>query len=291
MPTIDTLITDIQKTITNKNGWFTEELAKDYSDDLSKRLQLQLNDPREGTRKLRLSQMGPKCPRALWYSLHHPELADPLPAWAEIKFAFGHMIEALTICLVKASGHEVTGEQDVLELDGVVGHRDCVIDGCVVDVKSAASLSFNKFKSPDYDKVDTFGYLDQLDGYVVASGSDPLVRVKDKGYLLVVDKQLGHMVLYEHMIREENIRERIKYYKEIANSSNPPICTCRTIPDGKAGNIKLDTKASYSAYKHCCFPMLRTFLYASGPVYLTKVVRLPDVPEVNKDGKIITRIH
>lgn len=290
MPTIDTLITDIQKTITNKNGWFTEELAKDYSDDLSKRLQFQLNDTREGTRKLRLSQMGPKCPRALWYSLHHPELADPLPASAEIKFAFGHMIEALTICLTKASGHEVTGEQDVLELDGVVGHRDCVIDGCVVDVKSASSLSFNKFKSPDYDKVDTFGYLDQLDGYVVASRSDPLVRVKDKGYLLVVDKQLGHMVLYEHMIREENIRERIRYYKEIANSSNPPICTCRTIPDGKAGNIKLDTKASYSAYKHCCFPMLRTFLYASGPVYLTKVVRTPDVPEVTKDGKVIARV-
>jgi hypothetical protein len=157
----------------------------------------------------------------------------------------------------------------------------------VVDVKSASSLSFKKFKEKRLAQDDPFGYLDQLDGYLVGSSQDPLVRIKDKGYLLAIDKQLGHMVLYEHRLRERNIRERIAKYKAIVALRNPPGCTCQTIEDGKSGNVKLDTKASYNVFKHSCFPNLRTFLYADGPRYLTKVIRKPDVPEIDKEGNIV----
>jgi len=231
--------------------------------------------------------MGPICPKALWYSIHHPEMAEDIPPWAKIKYAFGHILEALAICLAKAAGHEVTGEQDELVCDGIKGHRDCVIDGCIVDVKSCSSRSFAKFKDGSIVQDDSFGYLDQLDGYVVASADDPLVRVKDKGYILAIDKQLGRMFLYEHRIRPDRIRERIRSSKEIVASDQCPPCQCRTIEDGKAGNIRLDVKASYSAYKHCCFPNLRTFLYSDGPRYLTKVVRKPDVTEIDKEGRIV----
>jgi len=231
--------------------------------------------------------MGPQCPCALWHSIHHPELAEKLPPWAEFKYSFGHIIEAQAIMLAKAAGHEVTGEQDAVSVDGIVGHRDCVIDGCIVDVKSAASRSFTKFKDGSIRQDDPFGYLDQLDGYLCGSLQDPLVRVKDRAYLLAIDKQLGHMVLYEHGFREEHIRERIKGYRRIISSDIRPTCNCGTLSDGKSGNIKLDTKASYSPYKYCCFPNLRTFLYASGPIYLTKVVRKPDVMEVDKHGKMV----
>lgn len=284
---IRNLVRDIYNTIKKKDGWFTDELAQTYATDVSKRLQFQLLDTRQGPRKLRMSGLGPKCPRALWYSIHHPELAEPLPAPAEIKFSFGHMIEALAIVLAKATGHEVTGEQDVLELDGVIGHRDCVVDGCVVDVKSASSISFSKFKNPEYEKFDGFGYLDQLDAYVVASYEDPLVRVKDKGYILAVDKQLGNMWLYEHKVRETSIRTRIRNYQAIISLGTPPRCECGTVAQGKSGNVKLDTRASYSPYKFCCFPNLRTFIYASGPEYLTKVMRKPDVTEVDKYGTVV----
>lgn len=287
MKEINTLVRDIYSTIQDKT-WFTDELAQAYASDVSKRLQVQLSDTRIGKRTLRLSAMGPKCPRALWYSIHHPELAEPMPPSAEIKFSFGHMIEALAIVLAKASGHEVTGEQDAVELDGIIGHRDCVIDGCVVDVKSASSRSFAKFRSPGYELVDSFGYLDQLDGYVVASSADPLVRVKDKGYILAVDKQLGNMWLYEHRAREESIRDRIRTYKQVVGKAIPPNCTCGTRPSGKSGNIGLDIRASYSAYKHCCFPNIRTFLYAAGPEYLVTVKREPkDVTEVDRYGKVV----
>lgn len=189
--------------------------------------------------------------------------------------------------MAKAAGHEVTGEQDELFVDGVRGHRDCVIDGCVVDVKSAATRSFQKFKDGSIRDDDAFGYLDQLDGYVVGSRNDPLVRNKSTGYLLAIDKQLGHLALYEHTAREESIRERIRDYRDVVALDRAPRCTCEEVPDGKSGNVKLGVRASYNAFKYCCHPQLRTFLYASGPVYLTKVVRKPDVPEVDKNGKIV----
>jgi len=266
----------------------SEALSKEFADEVSRRLVIQYNE--EHSRGLRLSQMGPKCPCQLWYSYHHPELAEPMPPWAEFKFSFGHIIEAMAITLAKAAGHSVTGEQDELVVDGVKGHRDCVIDGCVVDVKSAASRSFLKFKEGTLAQDDPFGYLDQLDGYVVGSLDDPLVTVKDKGYLLAIDKQLGHMCLYEHHTsdrRELLLRDRIRRHKDIVARDAPPACECGTVPDGKSGNIKLDVKGSYNPHKFNCKPNLRCFVYASGPVYLTKVVRKPDVTEIDKNGKVV----
>ena len=285
MKYIDTLIPDIYSLLKEKGDWFNEELAKAYADDVAARLQGQLSGSTKNT--LRLSQMGPRCPKALWHSIHTPEEAESIPPWAVIKYSYGHMIEALAIVLAKAAGHTVTGEQDAVTLDGVVGHRDCVIDGCVVDVKSASSRAFVKFKNGAIRQDDPFGYLDQLDGYVVGSKLDPLVLIKDKGYLLVIDKQLGHVCLYEHIVREHQIRERINKYREIVALPTPPDCECGTRVSGKSGNVGLDTKASYSPYKFSCFPKLRTFLYSDGPVYLTKVVRKPDVPEIDRYGKVV----
>ncbi len=283
MPSINTLIPDIYNLIGGKDDWITDLYASDLAGDIASALTTSLG--RQERRGLRLSGLGPKCPRALWYSIHHPELAEPLPPYARIKYTYGHIIEHFVISLAKAAGHEVTGEQDELTVDGITGHRDCVIDGCIVDVKSSSTFGFQKFKDKTIGQDDPFGYLDQLDGYLLGSVDDPLVRVKDKAYLLAVDKTLGHMVLYEHRLREQSIRERIKLYKQIVSQSEAPRCQCRTVPDGKSGNLKLDTKASYNSFKFCCHPQLRTFLYASGPTYLTKVIRRPDVIEIDKNGK------
>lgn len=284
---INSLIDDIYHTVGTRKGWFDKALSMDFANDVALRLSSTLGEERAAP-KLRLSAMGPKCPKQLWHSIHTPHLAEEFSAPALIKFSFGHILEALAITLSKASGHEVTGEQDAVYVDGITGHRDCIIDGCIVDVKSTTSLSFQKFKDKTIAENDSFGYLDQLDGYMVGSGNDPLVRNKSVGYLLAIDKQLGRMCLYEHHLRERSIRTRIAEYKRIVEASLPPACLCGTVPDGKSGNIKLDTRASYSNFKHVCFPNLRTFLYAKGPVYLTQVSRIPrDVPEVNSSGKYV----
>lgn len=283
---IKTLVEDIYATITKKDGWFTDELTESLATGIAGNLQGSMGDAKNSP-TLRLSQMGPRCPRALWYSIHAPELAEKLPAWAEIKFSYGHILEALALTLARASGHDVKGEQDAVYVDGVCGHRDAVIDGCIVDVKSSTSFGMAKFKDGSIAQDDLFGYLDQLDGYGVGSIDDPLVTVKDKAYILAIDKTLGHMVLYEHTIREASIRARIRDYKAIVERDLPPACTCGTKPQGKSGNIQLDTRSSYSLYKHACFPNLRTFLYADGPLYLAKVVRKPDVIEIDKHGQIV----
>lgn len=281
-PNIYTLIPDIYETIQKKDGWFHDELAASFSKGLASVLQAHLGETKAP--RLRLSQMGPKCPKQLWHSIRTPELAEPLPPQAEIKFTYGHILEHLAIMLAKASGHRVEGEQDELEVDGIRGHRDCVIDGNIVDVKSCSSMAFRKFKEKTLHASDSFGYLDQLDGYLVGSSEDPLVTNKTSAFILAIDKTLGHLCLYEHQLREHSIRERITRYKSIISEASPPACTCGTVADGKSGNIKLDTRASYSSYKHVCFPNLRTFLYASGPIYLSHVARKPDVLEVDRHG-------
>lgn len=293
---INTLIPDIYHLVEKRHGdgraRITPEVGTYLSEGVRHRIMGQFGEQsvlgtnsRSGT--LRLSQMGPRCPRALWHSIHKPELAETLPPWAEIKYAYGHIIEAFTLALAKAAGHEVVGEQDEIVVDGIVGHRDAVIDGYLVDVKSASNRSFGKFANGTLAQDDLFGYLDQLDGYLLGSYDDPLVRYKDTGYLFVVDKSLGHMVLYKHVIREARIKERIRVAKEIVALDRPPPCTCQTVPIGESGNIGLGVRASYEQFKYECFPHLRTFIYARGPVYLTYVKRKPEVPEIDRYGNLI----
>jgi hypothetical protein len=291
---INTLIPDIYQLLKEKeDGWFTTELARRLSDDLASRLRSQLGE-KKSRPTLRMSGLGKRCPKALWYSIHHPELAEPLPPWAEIKFAFGAIIEGLTIALVKASGHTVEGEQDELVFEGITGHRDAVIDGVTVDVKSASSLSFQKFKTNDYSLVDSFGYLEQLDAYTLAAANDNLVLEKDRGCILAVDKTLGHMHLYEHSVtpmRAEALRARIEYYKAVVRRDTPPDCQCDTEEQAN-GNVKLGWRAGYSPYKWECFPHLRAFKYSGGLEYLSRCVKRPfnkygPLPEIGRDGQTI----
>lgn len=241
---------------------------------------------RRGPPTLRLSKTGDICPKHLWHSIHTPELAQPIEGTALIKFAYGNTVEALGLALAKAAGHEVTGEQDELSVLGVKGHRDCVLDGAIVDVKSCSGFMFQKIKEGKISADDSFGYLAQLDGYLLGSADDDLVRVKDKAYIFAIDKVLGRMCLYEHHLRRDFILERVASHKRIVASDVPPMCTCEEVPDGKSGNMRLGTQGSYSQFKYVCKPHLRAFLYSDGIRYLTRVARTPEVPELTRDGKL-----
>lgn len=289
MKSIYTLIPDIYKLVGRKDGWFTNELARDLGLEIARRMQVSLGEEREASR-LRISQIGPRCPHELWHMVHKPELAEPLPAPTIIKYTYGHTIEAMAIALAKAAGHEVTGEQDELSVLGVKGHRDCIIDGYIVDVKSANSRSFKKFQDKSLGENDLFGYLDQLDGYMVGSADDDLVRVKDVAFDWAVDKELGKMALYEHNLRRDHILARVADHKRIVDLSKPPPCTCKEVEDGASGNLILDVKGSYSAFKWVCKPNLRCFIFSGGPRYFTRVIKRPThhgqpLIEVDRHGR------
>lgn len=228
---------------------------------------------------LRISNIGKPCDRFLFYDVNGIE-GEKLQPHTKLKFLYGDIIEALLIYLVKESGHCVTHEQEQVDIDGIKGHTDCMIDGRVCDVKSASTYSFKKFKDGVLHEQDSFGYIGQISGY------DHAYEQGD-GFFLVMDKQNGHLCTYEPPQEYRiDVPERIKHLKEVTSCNTPPERCFQAQPDGKSGNMKLGTECSYCSYKHECWKDsnngmgLRTFLYSNGPRYLTNVERVPDVKEV-----------
>jgi len=239
-----------------------------------------LTEKQSGSRGIRMSSLG-KPDRQLWYELYKPELREHMPAHARIKFLYGHMLEALLLLLSKTAGHSVTDEQRTLKLDGVTGHQDAVIDGVVVDVKSASQFGFRKFRDNDITpETDAFGYLHQIAAYSEANNNDKVA-------FLAIDKQSGALALCRpHKSDVPNARERIKHLRVALKDKNKPPPRCYDEePEGTSGNMKLSVGCSYCAYKIDCWSDandghgLRKFIYSKGPRWLTKVVNEPNVSE------------
>jgi len=226
-----------------------------------------------------MSNIGQPCERKLWYELQG-EGGEELRPEHYLKFIFGDLIEELILTLAVLAGHRVEGRQDEQVIEGIKGHRDAVIDGVTVDVKSASTPSYKKFREGLTPEGDSFGYLDQLDSYMHAGLNDPIVTDKDRGAFLVLDKTLGHLHLDVHKRRELPWEEIYKHKKNMVSKEEAPPRKFEALPEGKSGNKKLGTNCSYCPFKQTCWPGVRTFLYANKPVYLTEVVRLPNVPEL-----------
>lgn len=284
--TIDTLVEDIEKVLVDGIDGDNDELITKFgltlASVISKRL---IREERKPT--LRFSNIGQPCDRKLWYELNEPEKAEPLRAETYLKFLYGDIIEELMLFLAELAGHEVKGRQEEQEIEGIKGHRDAIIDGVLVDVKSASSYSFKKFKEGKLSEDDPFGYIPQLLSYLEASQKDEVLEEKDRAAFLVVDKTLGHITLDFHKRQpEHNWPEFFNQKKEIVKQENPPERCFEPEPFGKSGNLKLGTNCGYCAFKTSCFENLRAFKYSYGPVYLTEIVEEPRVPEINLNEKM-----
>lgn len=288
MKTIDTLIDDIYKTLdegVNPQGVADENYigyGAEHEKILKQRLAPRGDQERPAT--LRLSSIGKPCVRQLWYGLHAPLHSEPLRPFTRLKFLYGDLIETMLLELARKSGHLVEGEQDPVLVNGVRGHRDCIIDGMLVDVKSASPFSFKKFEGGLRSEDDAFGYLTQLGSYLLGSREDDLIKFKNEAAFLVVDKVSGHLCLDRHTFTEEDfelLHGMVGERKEILRTECTPERGFATVPEGKSGNEKLCVNCSYCSFKAHCWPELRTFIYAGGrPVFLTHVEREPNVPEV-----------
>lgn len=285
MKKIDTLVSDIYNELENRGGW--DQAITDYFMDLmrdfaeTRMAVTEEKEPRSPT--LRLSAMGTPCKRKLWYSMNQPGSSASLPPSTLLKFKYGDIIEALVLSLAKAAGHTVEGEQDTLYVEGIKGHRDAVIDGITVDVKSASSYAFKKFESGSLRDDDPFGYISQLSSYVLAGREDKVKSHPSLGAFLVIDKQNGTLCLDMYDLGPEIDRkvEEFQYIKKMVQQPEPPERNFTDEPDGKSGNRKLCIQCSYCDYKSSCWPSLRTFLYSGKPKFLTQVLREPKVPELN----------
>lgn len=271
MKTIETLVPDILGLFTDAKLDLNPETVVGFSSALADKISSRVSEER-GAPQLRLSNLGTTCDRELWYKINTPEDAEPLTPETRMKFLFGDILEEMLLYLAREAGHTVEAEQEAVDLHGISGHIDAIIDGHLVDVKSASTYSFDRFRAGLNPETDSFGYLTQLDGYMHALDLPA-------GAFLVVDKQLGRLCLDVHP------RSNIDYSKVVANkikmleSSEPPPRGYKPEPDGKSGNMKLGVKCSYCSFKSKCWPQLRTFLYFNGPRYLVVVKREPDVAE------------
>jgi hypothetical protein len=272
--TIDTLIADIHNLFGEKLE-FNDDFFKQFGLNLEQIMSDRFNVERKGG-FLRLSNIG-KPDRQLWYEINDPEGGEKFSPQALIKFMYGDMQEQLLILLAKLAGHEVTQEQADVMVDGIPGHIDCLIDGCLVDVKSASRFAYPKFQYGTLLEPgnDAFGYLGQLAAYTHATTPGK------PGYFFAVNKDLGHICLLEvsaEKLAEYRVQDRIAYDKQMVEGPIPPRCYT-DVPDGKSGNMKLDTGCSYCSRKFECWDNLKTYYYSTGPRYLTRVVKEPKVNE------------
>ena len=282
MANLNTLIEDIYNTIGSisegKDLDIPEEIAEDFGRRMKEAL-LHWSTPKKQVKGLRMSNIG-KPGRQLWYEQRDDQNRNKISSPVMIKFLYGHLLEEVLLLFVKLSGHEVTDEQKEIKVEGITGHMDCKIDGEVVDIKTASGRSFSKFITGSLAEDDPFGYIAQLCGYEQAEGTD-------KGGFLAINKETGELALYTpEELDKINIKSRIIKTKKMLEIDNPPARCYSEEPDGKSGNFKINKNCYYCPYKFECYSDanegkgLRTFTYARGPVYLTKVNKLPRVDEV-----------
>ena len=284
MKTIDTLVEDIESVIYGQGGWnksVAEAMGKSIADTANKRF----SKPQEPRGYLSLSSIGTPCKRKLWYKINKPGFGEPLDAKMLLKFFYGDMIEELILAMVIASGHDLKGSQDRLNVHGIRGHRDAVIDGMTVDVKSCSPFAFKKFKEGDLRGNDPFGYISQLSSYVYAAKDDPLVTDKTRGAFLAIDKVNGEICLDVYDFTEElKTKEQEMLAAKDLVAGDIPTERISPVPASKSSpNTKLDKSCQFCEYKKACWPNLKMYQYSYGIEYLVHVEKPPKVPEVTND--------
>lgn len=274
MTKIDTLVQDIYSLFENGKDCKevnTKALGESIANVVSERLSgyKEVKSP-----YLRLSMIG-KPDRQIYYDIKGFQ-REPLSPNTKLKFLYGDLLECLLLFLAKEAGHTVEGEQDLIVVNGVKGHRDAKIDGITIDVKSASSFSFKKFENGSILFNDPFGYVSQLSAYDETGGA-----------FLVIDKQNGHICLSK-VDKDSTIDvvKRIDDINAMLDKDVPPERCYEDLEEGKSGNRKLGIECSYCPFKFTCWKDsnegkgLRVFAYSTGVKFMTKVVKEPKVEEV-----------
>lgn len=283
MKKIETLVKDIYNLFTlssiDKKEEDVDKLIDNFGNMLKVHIKEFLYKVPADTQHLRLSAIG-KPDRQLWYDINTETTEEKFLPSTRIKFLYGYILEEFLLLCASIAGHKVEGQQKEVVVEGVKGHQDAMIDGVLVDCKSASGRSFEKFKSNNVVNDDPFGYIAQISAYAEANNAD-------KAAFLAIDKSTGEICLSPvHSMEMINAGTRIKKLKEIVSSPSIPDKCYNAVPDGKSGNYKLAVGCVYCRHKKDCWSDangghgLRVFQYANSKRYLTYVAKTPEVEEV-----------
>ena len=283
--TLDTLVEDIYNKIgvlaDGEHIDLDEDTIEQFGESMKEILYSWSHPEPRGKSTLRMSNIGKK-ERQLWFDMKTEGTPERMPPSLFIKFLYGHLLEEIVLFLIKLSGHTVTSEQKEVTVSGIKGHMDCVIDGEVVDIKTASGFAFKKFKDGTLAENDIFGYMAQLAGYEAAEGTS-------NGGFLALNKESGELALYKpDNFDKPNIKKKIRDVKAAVKLDKPPKLCYNPIPDGKSGNMQLPRECVYCRHKFECHKDsnegkgLRVFKYSNGLRYLTQVPKVPNVIEVTQ---------
>lgn len=282
---LDTLVEDVYALFDSETTHTVDEKnLDDFCTNLKDliRSRLSASHRSEGEGVLRFSSLG-RSDRQLWYMANRAGEGEVLSGKTSLKFMYGDVIEQLLLLLVKEAGHSVEREQEEIEVDGVKGHIDAIIDGVTVDVKSASPHAFPKFSKGTLFDDDPFGYISQISGYASTLTPD------QGGAFLAMDKVHGDLAVLRvgpTITNSMDVGGRIAHLREAIKNEEPPPRCHPDEPDGQSGNRKLSTQCSYCPFKFDCWKDtnggrgLRTFMYSGRPKFLTVVKREPNVAEV-----------
>ena len=283
MKQIETLVDDIYNLFSLDPIDMNEEEVDEHINTFGEMLKVHIKDflydkPRDRG-NLRLSEIG-KPDRQLWYDVNKPLVDGELKPSTRIKFLYGYILEELLLLCASVAGHKVTDQQKEVSVEGVKGHQDSMIDGVLVDCKSASGPGFDKFKYNRVAEDDPFGYIAQISAYAEANGVD-------RAAFLAINKSTGEICLSQvHKMEMINAKNRIQHLKGLVQKTNLPDRCYSDVPDGKSGNYKLAVGCIYCGHKQECWSDanngmgLRVFKYAKGSRYLTRVSKQPEVEEV-----------
>ena len=283
MKNINTIVEDIYELFNLTPIERDEKEVDDLIDNFGEMLKVHIKEfmyskPRDSG-NLRLSAIG-KPDRQLWYDVNTETTEEKLPPSTRIKFLYGYILEELLLLCASIAGHTVEAQQKEVTVEGVLGHQDAIIDGVLVDCKSASGFSFKKFESNTIADDDPFGYMAQISAYAQANGIS-------EAAFLVIDKSTGKICLTPvHSMEMVNASSRIKHLKEVVKGSSVPSRCYDAVPDGKSGNLKLAVGCVYCRHKSVCWSDanqgkgIRTFKYSNGTRDLVQVAKIPDVEEV-----------
>ena len=288
MKKLNTLVDDIYKKLSvlgkGKSLNLSEETIEQFGESMKEVLRHWSTPNPRSVETLRMSNIG-RPNRQLWFDMKTEQQAQEIPPSTFIKFLYGHMLEEVVLLLVKLAGHTVSDEQKNVKIKGIEGHMDCVIDGEVIDVKTASGYAFKKFKDGTLAEDDTFGYMSQLAGYEAGHGTS-------NGGFLAMNKENGELALYiPEELDKPNIETKIDTVKKSLKKQTPPELCYLPIPDGTSGNMKLPRGCFFCRHKVECHKDsnngkgLRVFKYAKGLTYLTQVVKEPKVDEITNEFK------
>lgn len=262
---IDTLVEDIYTLLQTGTKKPNQEFLFGMAVSIMESVRRQLWMSTAGSSPaLRMSNIGKPCSRSLWYDLNGDDEAESFSPQTKLKFMFGDIVEALILYLAKEAGHNVEGQQKEIEIDGIKGHLDAIIDGELVDVKSASSFSMKKFKDGTLPDDDAFGYISQISGYANALG-------KTQGTFLAVDKSSGELATYTHTEIEDTSERIAKVRADVALKA-PPDRPFEPVNDRNTGKPKLGVNCSYCSHKKTCWanPGFDLKFRSGRPVFFVK---------------------